>query len=244
MGRAQRFTYAGALHHVTMRCNNKEFLFDEHSFQLFLDMLLEARDKFEVRLYNYCLMTNHFHLLFDVPTDNVLSSFMHRVANGFARRFNSIHQRKGHLWEGRFRSTIVEGSAYFFQAMAYIDLNPVRARMAAKPGDYRWSGHRHIAAQNEAVIPLHKAYLELGENPRERYRAYMRAVREEAARPPYSLAGTLFVGSKRFIWKMRRRFSVSDADDESPGIQLLDLGDNVQAAELRRARKAQCARQK
>ena len=78
MGRAQRFTYAGALHHVTMRCNNKEFLFDEHSFQLFLDMLLEARDKFEIRLYNYCLMTNHFHLLFDVPSDNVLGPCLAR----------------------------------------------------------------------------------------------------------------------------------------------------------------------
>ena len=89
MGRSPRLTYRGALHHVTMRCNNKEFLFDERSFRLFLDVLSETREKFSSQLYNYCLMTNHIHLLFEVGTDDTLSRFMHRLANVFANRFNA-----------------------------------------------------------------------------------------------------------------------------------------------------------
>ena len=80
MSRPRRMTYRGAMHHVTMRCNNKEFLFEEKSFRLFLDLLRETCQMHDVPLYNYCLMTNHVHLLFKVRTGDVLSSFMHRLA--------------------------------------------------------------------------------------------------------------------------------------------------------------------
>ncbi|MFH1732830.1 MAG: transposase [Planctomycetota bacterium] len=219
-----------------MRCNNKEFLFEERSFRLFLDMLLEARDKFAVDLYNYCLMTNHTHLLFAVPTADTLSPFIHRVANLFARRFNRMRERKGHLWEERFHSTIIEGATYFLRTMAYLDLNPVRARMVASPADHQWSAHRHIAAENEAAVALHRDYVALGVDSATRYEAYLRIIEQEALRRPYSLAQTLFIGSKRFVCDMRRRFGVRRVDTDSPHIELIDLEEGVQAAELRRSR--------
>ena len=237
MGRTARFSYPRALHHVTMRCNNKEFLFEERSFRLFLDTLLESRDKFAVDLYNYCLMTNHVHLLFAVPNADTLSAFMHRVANLFARRFNRMRERKGHLWEGRFRSTIVEGATYFLRTMAYLDLNPVRARMVANPADHQWSAHRYIVAENEAMIILHRDYLALGSGPSERRQAYRQVIEQEALRPPYSLARTLFIGSKRFVCNMRRRFGLRETDTDTAHIELIDLKEGVQAAELRRSRK-------
>ena len=209
MGRPLRLTYPRALHHVTMRCNNKEFLFDEYSQQLFLDLLRETCEKYAVPLYSYCLMTNHVHLMFQVNTDDTLSHFMHRLANVFAKRFNRIRERKGHLWEGRFVSTIVEPSSYFLRCMAYIDLNPVRARMVEKPGDYCWSSYRHLAAENGAMIQLHRVYYELGSDRQERHQAYLKVLREEAARKPYSLAGTLFVGSKSFTQRLQERFDVT-----------------------------------
>jgi len=99
MGRSRRFSYQGALHHVTMRCNNKEFLFENESKLLFMDQLAKSCSLHDIALFNYCLMTNHLHLRFKVFDDRVLSVFMHHLANVFARRFNILRGRKGHLWE-------------------------------------------------------------------------------------------------------------------------------------------------
>jgi REP-associated tyrosine transposase len=235
MGRALRFTYAGAMHHVAMRCNNKEFLFDPPSFQLFLDGLGESCDKFDVQLHNYCLMTNHVHLLFTVPTDDVLSKFMHRVANGFAKRFNTIRGRKGHLWEGRFRSALVEASSCFFRSMAYIDLNPVRARIVERPTDYPWQAHSALIAEDESLITFHKMYLDLGRDPAARHQAYFRLIEAEAGRPAHSLAAALFVGGDHFVWRMQKRFGVMKG--KAPLVERVDLGDGIRSIELSKSRK-------
>ena len=84
MPRPLRFSYAHAVHHVTMRCNNREFLFSVPSFELYLDILQEARARFPLRLYNYCLMTNHVHLLFKVGRGDTLSEAMHWISSTFA----------------------------------------------------------------------------------------------------------------------------------------------------------------
>ena len=230
MGRSPRLTYGGALHHVTMRCNNKEFLFDEESFRQFLGVLLETCEKFHTPLYNYCLMTNHVHLLFEVGADDVLSRFMHRLANVFAKRFNAARDRKGHLWEGRFVSTIVEARSYFLRCMAYIDLNPVRARMVERPGAYKWSAHSHVVAENESIVAIHDIYRGLGKTRAQRRRAYRKLLAEELSRQPYSLAGALFVGRKNFSRRLQERFGITT--EKRSRVQSVDLGDDIRAVEL------------
>ncbi|MEW6358355.1 MAG: transposase [Planctomycetota bacterium] len=205
-----RLSYANALHHVTLRCNNREFLFADPSFALFLELLQKARGRFRLSLYNYCLMTNHVHLLLETPAADTLSKAMHWIANTFSRQFNKAAGRRGHLWEGRFRSTIVEAESYFFRCMAYLDLNPVRAGMAATPLDYRWSGHRAIRDESAAELDLHALYLESGADSASRYDSYVQLVREEAARPPVSLAREYFVGTRRFVNRMTTRFGLRE----------------------------------
>ena len=124
MSRPPRLTYAGALHHVTLRCNNREFLFTDPSFPRFLDVLHRTRAKFPLALYHYCLMTNHVHLLFEVGRDDTLPKAMHWLGTTFAREFNKAEGRKGHLWEGRYRSTIVEDSTCFFAASRFLVGSP------------------------------------------------------------------------------------------------------------------------
>jgi putative transposase len=213
-----------------MRCNNKEFLFDEQSQRLFLALMRETCETFRTPLYNYCLMTNHVHLLFQVPEDDTLSRMMHRLANVFAKRFNAIRGRKGHLWEGRFVSTILEAPAFFLRCMAYIDLNPVRARIVDDPREYQWCAHRFVRAEDEANVTLHKVYLELGETPAARRAAYRRLLDREGARKPFSLAGTLLVGTPRFNRALRRRFGLSGS--RSVRLREIDLGDGVLATAL------------
>lgn len=211
MSRAGRFSYAHALHHVTLRCNNREFLFSVPSFELFLNVLQRARAQFDLHLYNYCLMTNHVHLLFKVGKAETLSESMHWMSSRFSQRFNKQAGRRGHLWEGRFRSTLIEDDAYFLKAMTYLDLNPVRARLAVTPLEYRWTAHRALRDGDEGVLDFHPLYLDLGRDAASRYAAYMRLLGEEAKRPAYSLATKYFVGSPRFVARMEKRFGV-DAD--------------------------------
>jgi REP-associated tyrosine transposase len=208
MSRAARFSYRHAMHHVTLRCNNREFLFSTPTFNLFLDVLQEARRSFPISLYNYCLMTNHLHLLFKVGHADTLSKVMHWISSTFSKRFNRMAGRRGHLWEGRFRSTIIEESSFFFRCMAYIDLNPVRARMVATPLDYRWCGHRALRNGDESVLDFHRLHLEGGRDAASRYRSYAKLLAEEAERPAVPLATAHFVGTSRFIGRLTKRFGL------------------------------------
>jgi len=207
--RTPRFSYPRAVHHVTLRCNNREFLFSERSFELFHSLLQKARERFGLSLYNYCLMTNHVHLLFKVNKADTLSSAMHWTSSLFSRRFNKQSGRNGHLWEGRFRSTIIEESSYFLRCMTYLDLNPVRARMVAEPAEHRWSGHRALRHENAAELDFHPTYLELGTDARSRYRAYTHLLAEDLERRRVPLATKFFVGSPRFVARMETKFGLS-----------------------------------
>lgn len=231
MGRPPRMTFRGALHHVTMRCNNKEFLFDDISRANFLDVIVESCKKFNVPLHDYCLMTNHVHLLFTVSADDKLSRFMHRVANVFANRFNRKRERKGHLWEGRFASTIVEPSAYLLDCMAYIDLNPVRAGIVSQPFEYPWSGHRDIKREDESIIRLHECYLALSTSTANRYTKYSDLISEKMRHPPQPLADVVFVGSRGFTSRMCNRFEVG-AGRKRPTVQSLHIGDGIYVVDL------------
>jgi len=208
VSRPPRFSYAHAVHHVTLRCNNREFLFTPPSFELFLRVLSDARDRFPLHLYNHCLMTNHVHLLLKVGRDDTLSTAMRWLSTSFVRRFNRVTGRKGHLWEGRFRSTLIEESTSFLRCMAYVDLNPVRAGMAPTPLDYPWSAHSALRAEDGESVELHELYLGLGADPARRYRAYLELLSAEAAREPFSLATAYFVGSPRFVSRMESRFGL------------------------------------
>jgi putative transposase len=208
MARPPRFSYPRAVHHVTLRCNNREFLFAEPWFARFAELLQEARAKFPIRLFDYCVMTNHVHLLLQVGHADTLPEVMHWLSTSFVRRFNKATSRYGHLWEGRYRSTIIEQATYFLRCMAYVDLNPVRAGIVAVPGDYPWCGHRALSLGGGGVLDLHELYLGLGGDEATRYRAYLDFLAEEAQRPGFSLARVHFVGSPRFVARMEARFGV------------------------------------
>ncbi len=208
MPRLPRFSYAGAIHHATLRCNNREFLFSDVPFQLFGTILQEARPRFKISLYNYCLMTNHVHLLFAVPQEDTLSRAMHWIAHTFSRRFNRLSGRHGHLWENRFQSTIIEEETYFLRCMTYLDLNPVRAGMVSSPLDHKWCGHRALRAEDQTELDFHPSYLSLGSEPASRYEQYARLLREDVARPAVSLANEYFIGTARFVRQMMKRFGL------------------------------------
>jgi len=124
-------------------------------------------------LHAYCLMTNHVHLLLTPPTINACASLMRNVGQRYVQYFNRRYQRSGTLWEGRFRSCLVDSARYVVACHRYIERNPVRAGMVASPSDYRWSSHKGNSglAPNELLTP-HPEYQALAVDERARHAAY------------------------------------------------------------------------
>ena len=146
---------------------------DAADFEFMLDLLTEQSKKFQVAVHAYVLMTNHFHLLATPDTVDGLPLMMQSVGRSYVRYFNHRHGRTGTLWEGRYRSTIVQSERYLLACMAYIDLNPVRAGMVAQPADYPWSSHAHsLGRRSDKLITPHALYWALGNTPFAREAAY------------------------------------------------------------------------
>ncbi len=151
MARPQRIEYEGAVYHVTARGNERRALFgDDGDRERFLRVLGESVASFEIRLYLFCLMTNHLHLVLETPRGN-LGRFMHRLQTAYTVYFNHRHQRHGHLLQGRYGAVLVERDAYLLRLSRYMHLNPVfttalrrrpLAERLAVLRQYPWSSYR------------------------------------------------------------------------------------------------------
>jgi putative transposase len=165
---------AGVPVHVIQRGNNRSpcFVTDEdRSFYLF--HLSRALSRFGCELHAYCLMTNHVHLLLTPRGGESCALLMKHLGQLHSQYFNKLYRRTGSLWEGRFRSCLVQSERYLLTCYRYIELNPVRAALVAHPGDYRWSSYRENVVGNPiGLVTPHSEYFRLGTTAEERRRAY------------------------------------------------------------------------
>ena len=175
MPRPLRIQTAGFVHHVIARGNDRQALFiSPEDFRKFLDILDATRKQFPLHIYNYCLMDNHLHLLVEPLEDGALSKVMQITSKEYAKYFNYKYERTGHVFEGRFKSFLIQKERYFFACSRYIDLNSVKARVVAEPQKYIWSGYARLGYGEKAAIKLdqHDLYMNLGANDTERQIAY------------------------------------------------------------------------
>lgn len=178
MARLPRLTLPGYAHHVIQRGNNRQAIFvSKTDYQTLLDLLIENANKFDVAVHAYVLMSNHFHLLVTPQTPEGLPQMMQAVGRRYVRGFNNAQERSGTLWEGRYRSTLLQSERYLLACMAYIDLNPVRAGLVAQARDYPWSSFGHYTGQRvDKLITPHALLWELGNTPFAREAAYAELV--------------------------------------------------------------------
>ncbi len=174
MARLPRLTLAGYPHHIILRGNNRQAIFmDMADFHRMLALLQTHAIEQGVQVHAYVLMSNHLHLLLTPLQNDSLPKMMQAVGRTYVLYFNKRHGRSGTLWEGRYRSALIQTERYFLACMAYIDLNPVRAGMVTQAADYPWSSHGHyIGRQNEAWLTPHPMYWEMGNTPFAREAAY------------------------------------------------------------------------
>jgi len=176
MARLPRLTAPGLPHHLIQRGNNRQAVFvDEVDCVRFLDDLAELARLHSLAIHAYVLMPNHVHLLATPAADDTLARLMQALGRRYVRWFNARHRRTGTLWEGRFRSTVVETDRYLLACMRYIEANPVRAGMVEGPAAYRWSSYKHqVGLRLDPLITEHAVYWALGNTPFERQLAYGR----------------------------------------------------------------------
>lgn len=142
MARPPRPAFDEATYHITARGNNGSDIFtDDYDRYAYLALLARTVRSQVVRLFAYALMTTHVHLVLQTTAPNI-SQAIHSLHSPYANAFNRRHVRRGHLFEGRFRSKLVEDDAYLLEATRYTHLNPVRAGAVKNPGDYVWTSYR------------------------------------------------------------------------------------------------------
>lgn len=211
MARLPRLTLAGYPHHIILRGNNRQAIFvDTSDYQRML-ALLETHAKAQgVEVHAYVLMSNHLHLLVTPQQDNALPLMMQAVGRAYVLYFNKRHGRTGTLWEGRYRSTLIQTDRYLLACMAYIDLNPVRAGMVSQSADYAWSSHAHyIGSRQDAWLTPHALYWALGNTPFAREKAYVDLVQagidsgQQQALTSSALSGWA-LGEEQFVKQLQK----------------------------------------
>jgi putative transposase len=180
MPRTARVVLPHYPHHIVQRGHNRQVTFAERSdFARYLATLQEFKAQYGVKVYAFCLMTNHVHLLLSPDDPLAIGRLMKRLAGRQTRYHNSLEGRSGTLWEGRYKSSLVQREDYLLACCRYIELNPVRARMVARPEDYVWSSCRFRLGLDHADWLDHDpCYSALGNTETERrahYRSFLHA---------------------------------------------------------------------
>jgi putative transposase len=178
MARQPRLALPGYPHHVIQRGNNRQsIVLDETDRKMLYSLWLEASQRHKVAVNAYVLLDNHFHMLLTPPSEEAMSLMMQSVGRSYVRYFNKRHNRSGTLWEGRYKSSLVDSEAYLLTCMAYIDLNPVRAGLVELAEHFNWSSYRHLMGQKiDKLVTPHALYWGLGNTPFSREAAYAQFV--------------------------------------------------------------------
>jgi REP-associated tyrosine transposase len=202
MARPLRLEFHGAVYHLTSRGNARQkIFFSDTDWELFLDTLAGVVSRYGWLCHAYCLMANHYHLLVETPKANV--SLGMRQLNGiYTQSFNRLHNRVGHLFQGRFKAILVEKESYLLELCRYIVLNPVRVKGRVLTASWKWSSYQATAGLASAPKFLTTDWVlaQLGKRRAEAQQRYREFVREGLeSRPWENLKGQIYLGSDAFI---------------------------------------------
>ncbi len=227
MARPLRIEYPGAWYHVMNRGRRSEKIFrDRHDYQMFVELLEQSSEMWNIRVAAYCLMANHYHILVQTPDANIARSMRH-INGVYTQRFNRRHLCDGQLFRGRYKSILVGGNSYLLQLVRYIHRNPVKAGIADKPDDYLWSSHKGYLSIAKKWKWLHKEFIFslLTKNRKEWVKEYRKFV---AIENDEKIAGVFehkkwpsVLGPERFIDWVKGKYYAVKSDQEVPQAQEL-----------------------
>ena len=216
MPRTARVAPSEHVYHVLTRGNNRQGVFeDEEDFRKYLYLLLRYKEKYQFKIYHYVLMTNHVHLVIE-PSESggSLSEIMKGINLAYAQHFKSRYNHTGHFWQDRYKSIIISKDEYLLACGSYVELNPVRAKIAADPKDYTWSSYRVYAyGKRDMLVDEHPVYLQLSEDEVERkrkYREFVRGMNKEKEAMKGEMDKRIVYGSESFVQEMSAIYKISE----------------------------------
>lgn len=164
MPRKPRIFLPGYPQHLVIRGHNRQSILTRRSdFKHFYTYLCDAASRYEAHVHAWVLMNSHLHLLVTPENERTLPGMMQSLGRRYAGYFNKRYRRSGALWEGCYKTTVVDTDCYFLTCQRYIELNPVRADIVSLPEEYLWSSyHCHALGMNDGLTHPHELYLELG----------------------------------------------------------------------------------
>jgi putative transposase len=204
----------GLVYHLVNRGNNRQAVFRKPAdYAAFLAALGELKERKPFELYGYCVMSNHFHLLLR-PTGDSVSRIVQSLLISHTQRYHKHHRSGGHVWQGRFKSPVIQNDEHLLTVLRYIEANPLRAGIVENAADYRWSSYLlHGTGAADALVDRLSTYEELSPNPKTRQRKWALKVHqplEEAtlARVRLSTASGLPMGAKAWVDRLAKRLDL------------------------------------
>ena len=222
MARPLRLEFEGAIYHVTARGDRREPIFhDDSDRRMLLSIVGQAMERFDAKVYAYCLMENHYHIVPRTHQPN-LSRLMRHINGVYTQAYNRRHAQVGHLFQGRFKALLVDKDAYFLEVCRYVDLNPVRAGTVRQPGDWPWSSYRAHIGQAPAASwldssALHQQLSSRSAQGPQRYARFVAAGRGVRLWD-VALNSQIYLGDAQFVRNMQKRAG-SSHDREIPKAQ-------------------------
>jgi len=215
MPRKARVIVPNCPHHIVQRGHNRNAVFiSDQNYAYYLENLIEAKQALAIKVYAYCLMTNHVHLVVD-PGDEIasISYLMKRLAARQTWYVNKLERRTGSLWEGRYKVSPIETDAYLLACCRYVELNPVKAGMVERPEDYYWSSYCSKVESAWEWLDADPCYQALAASPLQRAEAYKNFVKSSV---PDSVEKVIqqaiqrnqLTGSNRFVDEIEQRIGV------------------------------------
>jgi len=220
MSRPWRIEYEGALYHLLSRGNERSDIFmSDKDRSSFLDAVGEMSERFAIDVFAYVLMDNHYHLLVRTRRAN-LKKAMQWFGTTYTQRFNRRHFRSGHLFQGRYKSIIIQNDSYLLQLSYYIHRNPLRAGIVKRLAGYRWSSY-NVYAYGRKIPKWLSTSLILSQfaGAQDCHRSYREKVQKYASEEKRlfeDLRHGLILGSKQFVEKIRKKYAPSKTEFSIP----------------------------
>lgn len=206
MPRPPRIHIEQGLYFITTRGDHADVLFkDDADREQYLALLAKYKSQYGFKLFAYVLMTKFVHLLIEMVPDVTISEVMHVINSTYTKYYNSRYDRQGHVFQGRFKASIVQKERFLAQLTRYIHLVPVVAHLAADPNDYKWSSYRLYMQQEADAKEVLKEFSSIPEEQIDRYKKFMDAVDEaelDALKKKAQRASV--IGTKKFAEEVKR----------------------------------------
>lgn len=212
MPRTARIYTEDGVFHILARGNNKQKIFlSDNDFATYKALLQKLKNEHPSKLYHYCLMTNHIHLIVETNQKTDLSRFMKRLNLAYYSHYRKKYGYSGHFWQDRFKSLLISKDEYLIACGLYVERNPVKANMVDSPRSYAHSSYNYYAyGQRDDLVDTDPVYEGMAARERDRQASYRNLILDEKLGITEKTFKQLFLGADDFICDMENRFGVKN----------------------------------